>query len=82
MIRLRVGGVGGRIILLSAMDILSSMLSIVKSVSDTDREFKILREKLLFHIQKAEATLKRTMRDQHCHSFIREHLENRLKEAK
>ena len=39
------------------MDILGSMFSIVKNVSETDREFKILKEKLVFHIKKAETAL-------------------------
>lgn len=36
------------------MELISSVLSIVKNVNDTDREFRILRDKLVYHIKKAE----------------------------
>lgn len=39
------------------MELISSMLNIVKNVSDTDREFKLLREKLVFNIKKGDASL-------------------------
>lgn len=40
------------------MDLISSVVSLVKNVSETDREFRILRDKLLFNIKKAESLLK------------------------
>ncbi len=41
------------------MELISSMLNIVKNVSDTDREFKLLREKLVFNIKKGDASLQK-----------------------
>lgn len=40
------------------MEFLASIFSLAKNVTETDREFKILKEKLDFHIRKAEKALK------------------------
>jgi len=63
------------------MELISSMLSLVKNVSETDREFKILREKLIFHIKKAETALEKYQNEQHVMSFIADNLEGRLRDA-
>lgn len=44
---------------IKVMELISSMLNIVKNVSDTDREFKLLREKLVFNIKKGDASLQK-----------------------
>lgn len=57
------------------------MVSLVKNVSDTDREFKILKEKLVFHIKKGEAALKQYRKENHVLNFIADNLESRLRDA-
>ena len=52
------------------MDIISSIFSIAKNVSETDREFRILRDKLVFHIKKAETALSVFKKDHHVLTFI------------
>ena len=56
------------------MDLIASMLSVLKNVGETDREFKLLKEKLVFHIRKAETALKKYQKERHVHSFIKENL--------
>jgi hypothetical protein len=58
------------------------MLNIVKNVNDTDREFKLLREKLVYNIKKADAALAKYQKEHHVQSWIAEHLERRLKDAR
>jgi hypothetical protein len=64
------------------MELITSVLSIVKNVGEKDREFKLLKEKLTFQIKKGEGTLKKLMNDPHVHTFIRDNLERRLSDAK
>lgn len=63
------------------MEIVTSVLSIVKGVKETEREFRILKDKLVFHIKKAETALLKYSNEQHIHSFILINLEGRLKDA-
>lgn len=63
------------------MEIFSSVLSIVKNVGDTEREFKILKDKLVFHIKKAETALLKYNKEDYVHSFILVNLQGRLKDA-
>lgn len=63
------------------MELISSVLSLVKNVSDTDREFKILKEKLVFHIKKAETVLQKYQKEHHVISFIADNLKGRLRDA-
>lgn len=58
------------------------MLSIVKNVSDTDREFKLLREKLVYNIKKSEAALTKYYKERHVQAWVAEHLERRLEDAR
>lgn len=58
------------------------MLSIVKSVSDTDREFKLLREKLVFSLKKGDAALNKYNKEHHVQSWVAEHLESRLRDGR
>ena len=52
------------------MDILSSIFSITKNVTEIDREFRILKEKLVFHIKKAETALDHFKSENHKLTFI------------
>jgi hypothetical protein len=57
------------------------MVSLVKNVNETDREFKILKEKLVFHIKKAETALEQYRKENHVLNFILDNLESRLRDA-
>lgn len=64
------------------MELITSMFSIVKSVSDTDRDFKILKQKMEYGIKKAETVLEKSKQEHHVHSFVAVNLNNRLQDAK
>lgn len=63
------------------MELITSIFSMAKNVSETDREFRILKEKLVFHIKKASNALQNFRQDHHTLSFIGENLEGRLRDA-
>ena len=63
------------------MELISSIFSIAKNVSETDREFRILKEKLTFHIKKAQTALNRFKQEHHTLTFIADNLEGRLRDA-
>lgn len=63
------------------MDLVTSMLSIFKSVNCTDREYKLIKQKLDFGIRKAEVLLDRS-REDNVPEFMTTHLANRLADAR
>ena len=68
-------------IIIIKMELISSVLSLVKNVSDKDREFKILKEKLVFHIRKGENVLEKYQKEHQVMNFIADNLEGRLRDA-
>ncbi len=63
------------------MELISSVFSLVKNVAETDREFRILKEKLVFHIKKAETVLQTYKKENQVLPFILQNLEGRLRDA-
>ena len=63
------------------MEFLASIFSLAKNVTETDREFKILKEKLDFHIRKAEKALKMLEKQHHIDDMYINNLSARLRDA-